>query len=190
MKSFFRKLENNKGADLQLVVVVLMLIFMFAIFMAMDFWMASTAKIIIIKETQAAEVYCLVKTVQGNYTKLQEIMDPTTAFMGTYQAMAIEKFGQPGGTDENPRNGEIYSRLKNIDYLKTYTVTDVRGVSQSPVGHFGIYMKMKYTTRNIIRAPQDIIGWFFRDKKNIENTANKEITLAVSAKVVPMIWDR
>lgn len=187
--SFFKKIKNNNGADLHLTIVVMILIFVFSIFLAMDFWFASSAKIILVKEIQSAEVYCLVKTVQGNYTELQRIDDPFTADMTTYQNMATERFGRQGGTMETPKNGEIYQRLRQVDYLVDYQVDEIKGMDV-PIGEFGIYMRMTYKTKTLVRSPGEISNMFDgEDDEALKATANKDIKLSVSAKVIPFTWD-
>lgn len=186
MSKFLNKIDNNKGADLQLTAIVMICVFVFAIFMAMDFWFASSAKILLIKETQAAEVYCLVKTIEGNYTELHQIADPYTYNLNTEQSEAIERFGTAGGTDEAPKYGEIYSRLGHAGYLKTWKIDRVAGISP-PIGEMGIAMTMTYTTNTFIRSTDQIIGFLNGD--NVKASANKPITLSVTAKVIPYDWE-
>lgn len=188
--TFFKKINNNKGVDLQLSVVVMLLIFVMAIFMAIDFWMASSAKIILIKEIQSAEVYCLVKTVQGNYTKLRLIPeeDVFNTNLTDLQEEAVNLYGLSRGTHENLKPGEIYTRLSDVPYLRTWTVTDVKGTDYPAMGEFGIFTALTYSTNTLVRSPQQIFE-VFRNRQQINNTSVKDIKLTVAAKVVPITWD-
>lgn len=188
MRSFLKKMDNNRGADLHMVTVMMILIFSLSIFMAMDFWVASSTKVILLKETEAAEIYSLVKAIEGSYDTLihinpQEILSYN---MTSYQTRAIQIYGQVGGSKDVKKSGEVYDRLNTINHLLTYKVTKV-GEPGAPVGQIGIASTIEYTTKTIVRSPKALPGLF---GNKIKATANKTISLSVSSKLVPVIYDR
>ena len=79
-------------------VVVMMLLFVLCVALGIDFWMASSTKILIIKETQSAEIYCLVKTLSNNYDVLNlSGQDKETMDLSVYQTRISGLLSRPIG---------------------------------------------------------------------------------------------
>ena len=178
----FKAMKNNKAADLQMNVVVMMLLFVLCVALGIDFWMASSTKILIIKETQSAEIYCLVKTLSNNYDVLNlSGQDKETMDLSAYQDKAVALMGKGGKTyGKEVSTGELYERINNLSYVDSYK-TRISGLLSRPIGEMGIKTEITYLTKVFVRTTPPA----FNKSEEIENSSADEINIIVSAKVVP-----
>lgn len=195
--NFFKKINNNKGAgDLQLGMVCTLLIVVLALSMCVDFWNASVAKISVIKTIQSAEIYCLVKSIAGDYEKLRHntLEEAVAIEYDLYADAAVTNMGDGGGsktiTPEGIKitkpNGELYEKLNANAYLKTYKVEYITKLPTT--GQIGMRTKMTYTTSTLVRSLNQIMSGLRKangQNKDLVLTANDEIAVTVASKLVP-----
>lgn len=168
--------KNNKASgDLQLGIVMFLLIFVVSVSLIYDFWFVSSAKSIIIKEVQGAELYRLVTSLSNGTEDKNILTDPTHADMTPYQEEALSGYDQ-----------ELNHRLENMIYLKDYDVLSVKGLD-TPIGKMGIITTMNYKVKTMVKSPRQIFSVL--SKNDTKFTANKDVKLTVQTNMVPYVFD-